>query len=90
MTFYAILHIPSNELFPNIARGSSWFHFGDKTTGCPKLFKRRQTAAMFLTNYLKGPFGRDDDGELCHLSGYKPRPRHDFQVVEINLEITNV
>lgn len=90
MILYSILHVPTNALFPNIARGSSWFDFGGAVSSEPKLFRRRGDAAGFLTNYLKGPVSRDEDGYLYHIKPDKPRNRHDFVIATIKLEIINV
>jgi hypothetical protein len=90
MIFYSILHVPTNTLFPNIPRGSSWFDFGGKVPSEPRLFRRRSTATAFLTNYLKGPLGRDDEGCLRHITPKIPRNRHDFVIATVELEITNV
>lgn len=88
--YYAILHTPSDTLFPFLARGSSWFDFkAENLPIAPRLFLERWRAAAYLTSYLKGPLKQDDEGYHKYHKPNIPRNREDFQLVTINMEITH-
>lgn len=89
--YYAIIHTPTETLFPFIAKGASWYDFSAKNTPlAPRLFLERWRAAGYLTVYLKGPLGQDDEGNFRYQTPTIPRNKSDFKIVTVNMELSDV
>lgn len=97
MKFFAILHIPTNSLFPMLACGSSFYnfhappsrirHFADRP---PRLFESKRMANRYITEYCKGIRKQDSfvAGKQVQYTDppYEPpRSLDHFQVIEIEI-----
>lgn len=97
MILYAVLHLPTNSLFPCMKTGSTHYDFyhppkrsKHRVPPAPRLFESPRMAQRYITEYCKGI--RNNDyfalGEAVHYDQpLTPRSAKEFRVVIINLEI---
>ena len=93
-TMYAVRHLPTRKLFPNIIRGgSTYVEVTDLTNGPPRLFTTERAAKGWLTTYCKGPvtaaYDSDEWGQTKRVGNVhdkeKARPRTDFEIISVEL-----
>ncbi len=96
--FFAVLHIPTQRLFPIMKTGSTHYDFyypprrtkhkNEKPP--PRLFESRRMAQRYITEYCKG-IRNNDYFVLGEAVKYempsRPRNPADFEVVEVSLSI---
>ena len=99
MKCFAILHLPTQTLFPHMDSGSTMFDFNEpddrrrarKFPRPPRLFGAKQLALRYITEYCKGVRSPDSFANLVtYLDAGSPRSIYDFTVVEIELTLSKV
>ena len=100
MSYFAVLHIPTQTLFPNMKTGSTRFDFYNppkrskhKVKPAPRLFESARMAQRYITEYCKG-IRNNDYFVLGEAIKYETPPGHpripsDFEVVEVNITFIN-
>lgn len=94
--YYAVLHIPTQTLFPLMKTGSTRFDFYDlpkrkkhKVKPAPRLFESARMAQRYITEYCKGIRNNDYfiNGEAIKYElPERPRIPAEFAVVEIAIQ----
>ncbi len=105
MIFYAIRHIKSNELFPEVNTRGGYSHWNPDNPnmpkeifkGVPRLFDTRRRAKKCIVEWFNCQNGRrhfftSSFGEQDEDVTYKPdgRTKEDLEVVEITLEVRSL
>lgn len=99
MKFFAILHTPTQKLFPHMESGSSFFEFHEPDDRRrarsfprpPRLFSSKGHALRYITEYCKGSRDRNSFGRApVYYDTTHPRSIYDFEVVEINVIMGSV
>ena len=99
MSYFAVLHIPTQTLFPSMKTGSTRFDFYNqpkrskhKVKPVPRLFESARMAQRYITEYCKG-IRNNDYFQLGEAVKYefpeRPRPPSEYAVVEVNITFVN-
>jgi hypothetical protein len=99
MKFFAILHTPTQKYFPHMESGASYFEFyepDDRRRARhfprpPRLFSSKGHALRYITEYCKGSRARDSFGKVpIYSDTHHPRSIYDFEVVEMNIIMSEI
>lgn len=58
---FVLLHMPTEQAFPETKGHYSWWKVGEKKDFPPRIFKTRQQVTNALTSWLAGPWTTDWD-----------------------------
>lgn len=97
MTFYGVLHKPTNTLFPLMKTGSTYFDFYEqpkrsrhRVALAPRLFESPRMAKRYISEYCKGIRTNENfiyGDAVSYRFPNNPRNPEDFKIVIINLTI---